>query len=64
MVEEWNIGDEFEVISDCPGEHLKKGDRGKVFKITFNSYIYFNTSSSIRISRIKKISTKPTYELW
>lgn len=66
MVEEWKIGDEFEVISDSPGEHLKKGDRGKIIGYTHTSsdYVYFKTSYSIRKDRIRKILKKPTYELW
>lgn len=72
MVEEWNIGDEFEVILDQRGRYLNKGDKGKCWGVTplGNSggepSIYFteNQNQSIYIYRIKKITKEPTYELW
>lgn len=71
MVEEWKIGDEFEVISNNWG-YLEKGNRGKCYGITplANSgnipSIFFTPKQdkAIHINRIKKIPIETTYELW
>jgi len=63
MVEEWNVGDEFEVIKDVSDEWLTKGERGVVYSLSSSTHLYFSSGQSIQISRIKKITTK-NYELW
>jgi hypothetical protein len=62
--EEWSVGDEFIVIEDSSGEWLKIGNKGKVIGIGFNGFIYFEKDKSIRTSRIQKINSQKTYELW
>jgi hypothetical protein len=64
--EEWNIGDEFIVIEDKKGEHLKKGDKGKIVYIPpiSSGYVYFRKGYSIRKKRIQKINSQKIYELW
>jgi uncharacterized protein YuzE len=63
--EEWEVGDEFIVIEDCSGEWLEIGNKGKVIGIDFfNGFIYFEKDKSIRTSRIQKINSQKTYELW
>lgn len=65
MVEEWDIGDKFEVINSSSFEHLSKGDVGIVIeKPSHSGYVYFKKGYSIHVSRIKKISKNTVYELW
>lgn len=73
MVEqEWNIGDEFEVISNSSYGYLKKGDRGIYYGKTPLEFSGNITSinftikgeKSIYISRIRKINSIKYYELW
>ena len=67
MVEEWKIGDKFEVLTDRIGYYLKKGDKGICYgTLIHEKAIYFNfdCSTSIHINRIKKLNAIPIYELW
>lgn len=62
--EDWKVGDEFIVIEDCDGEWLKKGDKRMVYTVLSDDYVSFTRGYSIRKSRIQKINSQKTYELW
>ncbi len=66
MVEEWNVGDIFEVISYHGTGYFKVGEKGIcIEKPSKNAqYLYFAPNFSIAISRIKKVKSNKNYELW
>lgn len=66
MVEEWNVGDEFEVIIPSTSGYFKVGEKGKVSEKSApeSKVVYFTPNASIYKDRIKKINKINSYELW